>query len=122
MILEEAPESVFVTDLVLLRRVLVNLVKNAVEAISPGERVTVRAAGRRRGDRVRGAQSRSHAGRGAAADLSALLSTKEGHGRGVGTYSIRLFTERHLRGHVNFESCEPEGTTFRVRVPKDPGL
>ncbi len=108
------------TDVVLLRRVLVNLVKNAVEASSPGEQVTVRA--REDGDEIvfevhnpgvmpiavqRQIFQRS-------------FSTKEGHGRGVGTYSVRLFTERHLRGHVSFESREPEGTTFRVRVPKEP--
>ena len=47
------------------------------------------------------------------------FSTKEGQGRGVGTYSIRLFTERYLGGQVTFESRAPEGTTFTVRVPRE---
>jgi sensor histidine kinase regulating citrate/malate metabolism len=44
------------------------------------------------------------------------FSTK-GFGRGLGTYSIRLLTERYLKGSVSFTSSALSGTIFRVRYP-----
>jgi nitrogen-specific signal transduction histidine kinase len=44
-------------------------------------------------------------------------STKEGDGRGVGTYSMKLFGETFLGGKVNFTTSEEEGTVFRFSVP-----
>ncbi len=44
------------------------------------------------------------------------FSTK-GLGRGLGTYSVRLLTERYLKGSVSFTSSAEFGTTFRVRCP-----
>jgi signal transduction histidine kinase len=46
------------------------------------------------------------------------FSTKQGEGRGIGTYSVKLFTERYLGGKAEFTSREPEGTTFYVILPK----
>ncbi len=45
------------------------------------------------------------------------FSTKGGIGRGVGTYSARLLTERYLHGTLRFQSNEGEGTTFVVTLP-----
>jgi sensor histidine kinase regulating citrate/malate metabolism len=47
------------------------------------------------------------------------FSTK-GPGRGVGTYSIKLPTERYLGGRASFETCRETGTTFTVRYPLVP--
>jgi sensor histidine kinase regulating citrate/malate metabolism len=44
------------------------------------------------------------------------FSTK-GTGRGIGTFSIKLLTEQYLGGKVWFESGEPGGTVFHVRLP-----
>jgi sensor histidine kinase regulating citrate/malate metabolism len=44
------------------------------------------------------------------------FSTK-GEGRGLGTYSIKLLTERILNGKVSFTSSMDDGTTFRVLIP-----
>ena len=44
------------------------------------------------------------------------FSTK-GTGRGLGTYSIKLLSEKYLRGKVLFESSEGNGTTFYARFP-----
>ena len=45
------------------------------------------------------------------------FSTKAGAGRGVGTYSARLLTERYLGGALRFRSEDGEGTTFVVTLP-----
>ena len=48
------------------------------------------------------------------------FSTKGEVGRGIGTYSMKLFGERYLGGKVDFVSYSPEGTTFRLSLPKKP--
>jgi len=45
------------------------------------------------------------------------FSTKDGAGRGVGTFSMKLFGERILGGQVNFTTSQEEGTVFRFSLP-----
>jgi hypothetical protein len=45
------------------------------------------------------------------------FSTKPPAGRGIGTYSAKLITERYLGGSLSFTSSEEEGTTFTVTLP-----
>jgi signal transduction histidine kinase len=47
------------------------------------------------------------------------FSTKKGAGRGIGTYSMKLFGERILGGRVSFTSSEPDGTIFKFSLPRD---
>jgi K+-sensing histidine kinase KdpD len=47
------------------------------------------------------------------------FSTKEGLGRGFGTYSMKLFGEEFLSGKVSFQSPERSGTVFRLELPLD---
>jgi sensor histidine kinase regulating citrate/malate metabolism len=44
------------------------------------------------------------------------FSTK-GKGRGLGTFSIKLLTERYLGGTVHFVSSEETGTVFTIEFP-----
>jgi signal transduction histidine kinase len=44
------------------------------------------------------------------------FSTK-GKGRGTGTYSVKLLTEKYLQGRVAFTSTPASGTTFEVTLP-----
>ncbi len=43
-------------------------------------------------------------------------STK-GKGRGVGTFSIKVLTERYLGGNVVVDSHPERGTTFKIILP-----
>ncbi len=45
------------------------------------------------------------------------FTTKEGAGRGVGTYSMKLFGEQILGGKVSFTTSRKEGTVFRFSIP-----
>ena len=45
------------------------------------------------------------------------FSTK-GSGRGLGTYSIKLISEKYLRGRVAFDSDTLQGTRFTVCFPQ----
>jgi signal transduction histidine kinase len=46
--------------------------------------------------------------------------TTKGKGHGLGTYSMRMLTERYLDGEITFSSQPGEGTIFRVRYPIKP--
>jgi signal transduction histidine kinase len=113
---EGGTDVAFVSDPVLLCRVVGNLIKNALEATPEGGEVTLAC--------------RSDAGRivisvhndAAMPEESQLqvfqrsFSTK-GEGRGLGTYGSRLLAERYLQGQVSFESTEAAGTIFTVALP-----
>jgi K+-sensing histidine kinase KdpD len=114
---EAAVHFDFVSDPVLLRRVLINLVKNALEAIDEGGTVTLGAY--LDGDT---ACFTVHDAAVMPPEIqlqvfSRSFSTK-GSGRGLGTYSIKLISEKYLHGHVSFVSNEKEGTLFTVRYPR----
>ncbi|MHB8835801.1 MAG: sensor histidine kinase [Candidatus Methylomirabilia bacterium] len=108
------------SDATIVRRVLGNLVKNALEATPEGG--VVRTSCRDLGESVAldvhnpGVMPRE-------VQLQVFqrsFSTKADRGRGIGTYSIKLFVERYLKGTVDFTSAEPEGTTFSITLPKEP--
>jgi signal transduction histidine kinase len=45
------------------------------------------------------------------------FTTKE-LGRGLGTYSMKLLSERYLNGNVSFTTSPKQGTTFTARYPR----
>ena len=106
-----------VTDPSILRRVLLNMLTNALEASQPDD--TVEVGCRDHGDEV---EFWVH-NPGVIPALVSLqvfqrsFSTK-GAGRGLGTYSIKLLSERYLKGSVTFHSTQSEGTRFVARYPK----
>jgi hypothetical protein len=104
------------SDHALLLRVLGNMVKNALEASSAGETVTLGSA--READEVEfWVHNSAHMPRDVQLQVFKRSFSTKGSGRGIGTYSIRLFVTRYLYGSVDFESSEDRGTTFRVRLP-----
>jgi len=114
-------EADIVTDPTLLRRVLGNLLKNALEATDEGGAVTIGAEVDK--DRVVFRVSNPAV---MPRDVQAQVfqrsfSTKGGTGRGIGTHSVKLLTESYLGGRVSFMSREPEGTVFIVALPRAAG-
>ena len=45
------------------------------------------------------------------------FSTKEQDGRGIGTFSMKLFGEKILGGQVSFTTSKTGGTTFKFAYP-----
>jgi signal transduction histidine kinase len=105
------------SDSSILRRVLRNMLTNALEASGPDE--TVEVGCRDLGGDV---EFWVHNPGTMPAPVSLQVfqrsfSTK-GAGRGLGTYSIKLLSERYLKGAVTFRSTKSEGTRFFARYPK----
>lgn len=106
----------FTSDPLLLRRVLGNLLKNALEASPPGETATLGCYAMPHGVEFcvhnAGVMARS-----AQLQIFQRSFSSKGDGRGLGTYSVKLLTERYLGGTVAFASTPEDGTTFRVCLP-----
>jgi CheY-like chemotaxis protein len=111
-------DTEFVSDARLVLRVLVNMVKNALEATERGG--IVRAWFEWRGGRpaffvhneaVIPPAHQDHI-------FERSYSTK-GEGRGIGTYAMKLLGENYLRGQVSFSSSPPGGTVFALVLPRD---
>ena len=113
----DVPDIILTADETILSRVLISMVKNAVEASSPGDTVTIKTD--RKKDQVRFQVHNSGCipGEMQLHMFDRSFSTK-GDGRGVGLYSIKLLTEQYLNGRVMFESQEDRGTTFTVSLPQ----
>jgi signal transduction histidine kinase len=116
------PGCELVTDPLLLTRVLVNMVKNACEATAAGG--TIRISCATDGERCSFAVWND----GAIPDevgrriFQRSFSTKAVRGRGLGSYSMKLFGERYLGGRVSFASSVAAGTTFAISLPRAPKL
>lgn len=105
------------TDAALLQRVLGNLTRNALEASTIGQRVTIACE---RVDEALRFTVHNESFMPRAVQLQVFqpsFSTKGGTGRGLGTFGARLLTERYLDGRIEFESSREAGTTFRVTLP-----
>lgn len=107
----------FRSDLRFIARVLSNMAINGLEATEAGGEVRVAA------ERSSEAIAFTVWNRAAIPEPLALrifqrhFSTKPGAGRGLGTFSMRLFGERFLGGKVDFTTSPDAGTTFRLRLP-----
>ena len=106
----------FTTDVTILKRVLINMLKNAIEATPAHEKVkigclsndhTVTLYVNNPGEMLKNVQLQV---------FMRSFSTK-GYNRGLGTYSMKLLTEKYLKGIVYFETDKKNGTTFFVKLP-----
>ncbi len=109
--------AMIVTDRDLLQRALENLLKNALDAAKPGEEVTVGHI-----DQTQSVhffvRNRQYLPRHVQQQLFQRNFSTKGSGRGIGTYSTRLFVNNYLRGSVAFESSVEEGTIFYIQIPR----
>lgn len=113
----DAYDADFETDNILLQRVLINLVKNALEATPENGTVILGAENLHKMIRF-WVKNEGVIPRDVQLQLFLRSFTTKGIGRGLGTYSIKLLTENYLEGHVSFISNEAEGTIFRVDLNK----
>jgi signal transduction histidine kinase len=114
---EDAIDLELVSDRTLLTRVLGNMVKNALEASSTNDTVTMYAGKDANGIRF-SVHNPSCISRSTQLQIFQRSFSTKGPGRGLGTYSIKLLTERYLNGHAAFESTPASGTTFWVSLPE----
>ncbi len=112
--LDETSDSViFISDPVILRKIINNMVKNALEASNSGETITVKA--QKTGNKFR-ISVHNNLFMPADIELQVFMrsfSTK-GLQRGLGTYSMKILGEQYLAGKVNFTTDPVNGTIFFI--------
>ncbi len=102
-------------DKTLLSRLKGNLVKNALEAEKLGAVVTLSCAKTAEGVAFT-VRNPTPMGEDARLQIFQRSFSAKGPGGGLGTYSVRLLTERYLKGKVSCASG-PGGTVFTSEYP-----
>jgi hypothetical protein len=120
LLLQEVdPKETLVTDTSILARILTNMIKNAFEASQDGDIVKIWYE---RTDRKGTFYVQNPGVMPPDVQLQMFkrsFSTKGEKGRGIGTYSMKLFGERYLNGQVDFESSPDKGTVFYFQLSTD---
>jgi hypothetical protein len=111
------PEIELITDISLLLKVLTNMLINAFEATKKGGEVKLSVE--QSGDKIIFSVWNKEK---IPYDISLRIfqrnfTTKKENGRGIGTYSMKIFGEKFLGGEVDFNTSKKEGTTFYLRIP-----
>ena len=96
---------------------IVNMLKNAFEATEPGGTVELGCELQGRACRFFVSNAETIPPNVASKVFERSFSTKSDVGRGLGTYSMKLFGERILKGKVSFTTSEEYGTTFFIELP-----
>ena len=106
----------FFFDPIKMRRIIVNLIKNAIEAMPDGGKITVLTKKQKDKEIIQIADN----GPGIPPDMLPGLFLKEQttkmNGNGIGLISCRKIVEAH-RGTIKVKNKEGKGTTFTISLP-----
>lgn len=116
---EQSEQIVFSIDYKLLRRILGNMIKNALEATAESGFVTI---GCSRDEEEEGffkfwVHNDKYMDERAQKFVFQRSFSTKGEGRGLGTYSMNLIVRKYLHGKVDFFTAKREGTTFYIKLP-----
>ncbi|MFP4498727.1 MAG: ATP-binding protein [Vulcanimicrobiota bacterium] len=107
-----------ITDKTILRRVLSNLLKNALEA-SRKEDIIAMGCYKIEGNIIFKIQNPAYIPESIQSQIFQRSFSTKGKGRGSGAYSVRLLTTRYLKGTVDFTSNKAHGTEFIIKLPME---
>ncbi len=106
----------FTSDKRLLERVLLNMLKNSVEATEKGENINIGVFAQK--DKIIFyVNNQKVIPREVELQIFQRSFSTKGLNRGLGTYSMKLIGEKYLNGKVGFSTNKEEGTTFFIELP-----
>ena len=116
--LSECSDKIIIyTDIMLLKKILMNMVKNAVEASFEGQTVSIFAQAEE--DRILiNTHNETVIAKENINKIFVPFFTTKPYGTGLGTYSIKLLSESYLDASVSFITSEDKGTIFTISIPK----
>jgi K+-sensing histidine kinase KdpD len=104
------------SDATILGRVLGNMIKNALEASSIDNTVTV-GCNQQTGQVAFWVHNSTFIQRDVQLQMFQRSFSTKGLDRGLGTYSMKLLGEQYLHGKIEFTTSQEKGTTFRLIIP-----
>ncbi len=108
-----------ISDDILVKRILVNMLKNALEASPAGAEISL-AFRREQGWAVFTVHNPAHMERIVQQQVFRRYFSTKGADRGLGTWGMKLLAEEYLGGRVSFTSSPEEGTKFTLQLPLKP--
>jgi signal transduction histidine kinase len=109
-----------ISDDSLMKRILGNMLKNALEASPNGAVVTVGYRRDQPGRALFHVHNPSFIEPSVQERIFHRYFSTKGDGRGLGTWGMRLLAEDYLGGSVTFTSTQEGGTTFLLDLPLKP--
>ncbi len=119
LIMDDVFEDIcFSSDEVLVKRVLINIVKNALEGSSVGQKVKIGARKLDADTFEISVNNKKQIPNEILENLfSEIVSTKNGEYHGWGTKSMKLIGEEYLKGAIEIMADAETGTTVKVKLP-----
>ncbi|WP_026882773.1 sensor histidine kinase [Clostridium akagii] len=106
-------------DITLLKRVVGNMIKNALEATDINGVVTIGCNEISNGSLKYWVKNGSYISEEVQKNIFKRAFSTKANIRGLGTYSMKLLGEKYLKGDVGFTSNKNEGTCFYIEIPKE---
>ncbi|TFG02958.1 MAG: HAMP domain-containing histidine kinase [Promethearchaeota archaeon] len=103
------------TDKTILRRILGNMIKNALEASSDGDKVTIGCSIKNKKVTF-WVHNKGFIPKDVQIQIFSRSFSTKGNGRGLGCYSMKLLS-RFIEGEVFFSTFKEIGTTFNLVLP-----
>ncbi|MDR1864267.1 MAG: HAMP domain-containing histidine kinase [Bacteroidales bacterium] len=116
-ITSDSRDYVFVSDTILLSRVIINMVKNALEAEPEGAAIEIGIRKDDEGSIYFHVKNDSVMDRKVQLQIFNRSFSTKSKDRGIGTYSMKFLTEKYLNGSIDFISNQETGTVFAVKIP-----
>jgi signal transduction histidine kinase len=113
----DSEEHMFTSDKTLLSRVLGNMIKNALEAEPTGATIDIGVRKDIDGCLCFWVHNKCIMPEKSKLQIFNRSFSTKGENRGLGTYSMKLLTEKYLKGSITFISDQGKGTVFTVRIP-----
>jgi signal transduction histidine kinase len=104
------------SDQTILNRIITNMLKNAIEASGKNDSVKI-STYKEANNQIIAVHNQSAIPEDDQVQIFHRSFSTKGQDRGLGTYSIKLLTERYLQGKAYFQSDEQKGTTFYIKIP-----
>ncbi|MFP4042031.1 MAG: sensor histidine kinase [Bacteroidales bacterium] len=115
---KKTTDETFHSDPMLLKRILINMLKNGLEASKREQRVETGCYSQKR-KIVFWVHNFAYIPPQEQIKIFERTYSTKGENRGLGTYSMKLLGEKYLGGKVYFETDNTQGTNFYLEIPKE---